>query len=154
MFDLLNHPKSTMDDLETCTGVAGKSLSKNAPEISLTRDMVLRVAKFLGDEEFLQPIVCSDPVNVSATAFGEQLSEQLARDGTKLFLIEFICFVCWNLQSPYLLGNCKRDSYHSLHFWNSSWYCYRNLKLVLSTSSFWHLSALCFWSDAYNKALN
>ncbi|XP_078148271.1 ATP-binding cassette A1 isoform X2 [Carex rostrata] len=81
VFDLLNHPKSTMDDLETCTGVAGKSLSKNAPEISLTRDMVLRVAKFLGDEEFLQPIVCSDPVNVSATAFGEQLSEQLARDG-------------------------------------------------------------------------
>lgn len=86
IYDLLNHPKSIIVDLETCSGMAGKSLSNNRPEISLTRDMVLRVGKFLGDEEFVQPIVCSDSVNVSDSVFGEQLSEQLARDGTSICL--------------------------------------------------------------------
>ncbi|KAJ4767254.1 ABC transporter A family member 1 [Rhynchospora pubera] len=81
LFDLSNHSKSILGDLETCIGVAGKSLSDNIAEISLTRDMVVVVGRFLGDEEFVQPIVCSDSVIVDDSTFGEQLSEQLARDG-------------------------------------------------------------------------
>jgi hypothetical protein len=83
IYDLAYHPKSHTDDLETCSGMAGKTLSKNILEVTLTRDMVLHVGKFLGDEEFVQQIVCSDPVTVNDSVFGEQLSEQLARDGMK-----------------------------------------------------------------------
>lgn len=55
---------------------------KSVAEISLTRDMIILIARTFGNEESINTIITSNPI--SDGVFGEQLSEQLLRDGTIL----------------------------------------------------------------------
>lgn len=82
LLDFPNHTRSILGDLETC--IVGSSLvsSKSVAEISLTRDMIILIARMFGNEESIKTIISSNPI--SDGVFGEQLSEQLLRDGTVL----------------------------------------------------------------------
>lgn len=80
---LLDFPSSTrgiLSDLEVCIGVGGTTSSNNLSEISLTREMIILAARMLGNEESILTLVSSKPITDGA--FGEQLSEQLIRDGS------------------------------------------------------------------------
>lgn len=80
LLDFPNHTRSILGDLETC--IVGSSLvsSKSVAEISLTRDMIILIARMFRNEESIKTIISSIPI--SDGVFGEQLSEQLFRDGS------------------------------------------------------------------------
>lgn len=48
-------------------------------EISLSQEMIILIGRWLGNEERVKTLVSSAPI--SDGVFGEQLSEQLVRDG-------------------------------------------------------------------------
>ncbi|KAG0464675.1 hypothetical protein HPP92_018839 [Vanilla planifolia] len=48
--------------------------------MSLTRDMIILIARNFGNEDSIQTIISSKPI--SDGVFGEQLAEQLIRDGS------------------------------------------------------------------------
>lgn len=82
--EVRNHPRSLLSDLETCIGateITPDSIS--AAEISLSRDLIARIARWLGNEEqvgaLLNSGVASDGI------LSEQLSDQLVRDGMDPF---------------------------------------------------------------------
>lgn len=82
LFDIPSHPRSILGDLEVCIG--GKdfiaSESTSVAEISLSKEIIVAVGQWLGNEERVHALVsaCAD---ASSGAIGEQLSEQLIRDG-------------------------------------------------------------------------
>lgn len=84
------HPRSILSDLEVCIGAVDSITSENASvaEISLSPEMIVMIGRWLGNEERISTLVSSTPV--SDGVFGEQLSEQLFRDGM-LFLAHFPC---------------------------------------------------------------
>ncbi|WJZ94126.1 hypothetical protein VitviT2T_013011 [Vitis vinifera] len=75
------HPRSILSDLEVCIGAVDSITSENASvaEISLSPEMIVMIGRWLGNEERISTLVSSTPV--SDGVFGEQLSEQLFRDG-------------------------------------------------------------------------
>lgn len=81
LFDIPSHPRSLLDDLEVCIGGIDSVASENpsAAEISLSKEMIIAVGRYLGNEERTKALVLSTPV--SDGIFGEQLSEQLVRHG-------------------------------------------------------------------------
>ncbi|XP_022766656.1 ABC transporter A family member 1 isoform X4 [Durio zibethinus] len=81
LFDIPSHPRSLLDDLEVCIGGIDSITSENASvaEISLSKEMIIVVGRWLGNEERIKTLISSRPV--SDGLFGEQLSEQLVRDG-------------------------------------------------------------------------
>ncbi|XP_059428864.1 ABC transporter A family member 1 isoform X1 [Corylus avellana] len=81
LFDIPSHPRSLLDDLEVCIGGIDSIASENASaaEISLSKEMIIAIGRYLGNEERTKALVLSTPV--SDGNFGEQLSEQLVRHG-------------------------------------------------------------------------
>lgn len=77
LFDIPCHPRGLLGDLEVCIGVISESAS--AAEISLSREMIGKIGEWLGNEERTETLLSS--VSVPDGFFGEQLAEQLIRDG-------------------------------------------------------------------------
>ncbi|KAK0597531.1 hypothetical protein LWI29_026223 [Acer saccharum] len=81
LFDIPSHPRSLLNDLEVCIGGIDIITSESASvaEISLSQEMIVKIGQWLGNEERIKTLVSStsDPDGV----FGEQLAEQLVRDG-------------------------------------------------------------------------
>lgn len=69
--------------------------SKSVAENSLTRDMIILIARMFGNEESINTIISSNPI--SDGVFGEQLSEQLLRDGTSLIRVSYFQFILTNI---------------------------------------------------------
>ncbi|KAL4325993.1 hypothetical protein GQ457_11G008730 [Hibiscus cannabinus] len=81
LFDIPSHPRSLLNDLEVCIGGIDSITSENASvaEISLSKEMIIVVGRWLGNEERVKTLISSRPI--ADGLFGEQLSEQLIRDG-------------------------------------------------------------------------
>lgn len=78
-FHMASPPRSILNDLEGCIGRADCSGAETVAEISLSNEMIVTIARWLGNEERVQTLVSAN--RDSRGAFGEQLSEQLLRDG-------------------------------------------------------------------------
>lgn len=92
------HPRSILTDLEVCIGGVDSITSENVSvsEISLSPEMIVMIGRWLGNEERISTLISSTPV--SDGVFGEQLSEQLFRDGMS-FLAHFhvlVCMLVWS----------------------------------------------------------
>ncbi|PRQ44758.1 putative ABC transporter, P-loop containing nucleoside triphosphate hydrolase [Rosa chinensis] len=76
-----SHPMSLLDGLEVCIGATDSIVAENASvaEISLSREMIIMIGRWLGNEERIKPLISSTPL--SDGVLGEQLFEQLDRDG-------------------------------------------------------------------------
>ncbi|KAG4214601.1 hypothetical protein ERO13_A01G131111v2 [Gossypium hirsutum] len=81
LFDIPSHPRSLLNDLEVCIGATDSITSGNASvaEISLSKEMIIVVGRWLGNEERVKTLISSR--SNSDGLFGEQLSEQLVREG-------------------------------------------------------------------------
>lgn len=79
LFDIPPHRRGLLGELEICIGGSDSVPSENASvaEISLSKEMMLIVGRWLGNEARVNALVSAP----SDGNFGEQLSEQLARDG-------------------------------------------------------------------------
>uniref|UniRef100_A0A803P6X4 ABC transporter domain-containing protein n=1 Tax=Cannabis sativa TaxID=3483 RepID=A0A803P6X4_CANSA len=75
------HSRSLLGDLEACIGRIDTITSENTSraEISLSREVISMIGRWLGNEERIQMLISSTPVPDGF--FGEQLCEQLVRDG-------------------------------------------------------------------------
>lgn len=83
LFDIPFHPRSIFSDLEVCIGGTDYITSENASvaEISLSQEMIIMIGCWLGNEERISTLLSSTAQPASVGVFGEQLSEQLVRDG-------------------------------------------------------------------------
>ncbi|XWS56284.1 hypothetical protein CRYUN_Cryun09bG0072800 [Craigia yunnanensis] len=81
LFDIPSNPRTLLDDLEVCIGGIDSITSEHASvaEISLSKEMIIVVGRWLGNGERIKSLISSRPI--SDGLFGEQLSEQLVRDG-------------------------------------------------------------------------
>lgn len=86
------HSKGILGDLEDCIGASSSVVSENASvtEISLSRENILVIGRWLGNEMRIRTLVNTTPV--SNGMFGEQLSEQLIRDGMCDLCVSFSYF--------------------------------------------------------------
>lgn len=88
-----SHRRSLLGDLETCIGAVDITLDKvSVAEISLSRDLIVMIARWLGNEERVGALVHSS--NASDGLLSEQLTDQLVRDGMGPFL--HLCFLFLN----------------------------------------------------------
>ncbi|XP_042053846.1 ABC transporter A family member 1-like isoform X2 [Salvia splendens] len=78
-FNMNSPPRSILNDLEGCIGRADSSAAETVAEISLSNETIVAIARWLGNEERVHTLVSAN--RDSRGAFGEQLSEQLLRDG-------------------------------------------------------------------------
>ncbi|XP_047959280.1 ABC transporter A family member 1 [Salvia hispanica] len=78
-FNMNSPPRSILNDLEGCIGRADSIAAETVAEISLSNEMIVAIAQWLGNEERVHTLVSAN--RDSRGAFGEQLSEQLLRDG-------------------------------------------------------------------------
>lgn len=103
LFDIPSHSRSLLGDFEICIGGTDSITSENASvaEISLSKEMIIRIARWLGNEERIRMLI--SPTPVPDGFFGEQLWEQLVRDGKTDFFHAVICFslnhLCNSLQT-------------------------------------------------------
>ncbi|BFG38061.1 hypothetical protein CerSpe_243350 [Prunus speciosa] len=76
-----SHPRSLLDGFEVCIGATDSIVAENASvaEISLSREMIIIIGRWLGNEERIKSLISSVPL--SDGVIGEQLAEQLVRDG-------------------------------------------------------------------------
>ncbi|XP_027350044.1 ABC transporter A family member 1 [Abrus precatorius] len=81
LLDVPSHPRSLLNDLEICIGGTDSITSGNTSiaEISLTREMIGLIGRWLDNEERVKTLISCTPVYDGASQ--EQLSEQLLRDG-------------------------------------------------------------------------
>ncbi|CAK7342616.1 unnamed protein product [Dovyalis caffra] len=95
LFDIPSHPRTLLDDLEVCIGRIDSIRSENASvtEISLSREMIILIGRWLGNEERVKTLISS--TRISDGVFGEQLSEQLVRDGNNPSGIPLPVFSEW-----------------------------------------------------------
>lgn len=78
-----------MNDIEVCIGAIEPITPENqsVSEITLSRQMLTIIGRWLGNEERIKTLVSS---STAPGVFGEQLTEKLFRDGTKsLFVFLF-----------------------------------------------------------------
>ncbi|XP_051151534.1 ABC transporter A family member 1 isoform X2 [Andrographis paniculata] len=78
-FDMPSHSRSILDNLEVCIGGVDGTSAEKAAEISLSREMIVTIGRWLGNVERVKTLVSADLDSYGA--FGEQFSEQLLRDG-------------------------------------------------------------------------
>nr|XP_043635410.1 ABC transporter A family member 1 [Erigeron canadensis] len=80
LFDFPSHPRSIFGDLEVCIRGDDSITSEDAlaTEISLSRDMIILIGRWLGNEESIRTLTNN---HGSGGSSNEQLTEQLARDG-------------------------------------------------------------------------
>ncbi|XP_057535190.1 ABC transporter A family member 1 isoform X2 [Amaranthus tricolor] len=75
-----SQPRSLLGDLETCIGAAYITPNDvSVAELSLSSDMIVMIARWLGNEERVEALVSSSMT--SDGFFSEQLSDQLLREG-------------------------------------------------------------------------
>ncbi|XP_068308937.1 ABC transporter A family member 1-like [Pyrus communis] len=76
-----SHQRCLLDGLEVCIGAIDSIVAENATaaEISLSRDMIIMIGRWLGNEERIKTLL--SPLPISDGVIGEQLIEQLVRDG-------------------------------------------------------------------------
>ncbi|KAL2320738.1 hypothetical protein Fmac_029707 [Flemingia macrophylla] len=81
LLDVPSHPRSLLNDLEICIGGTDSVTSGNTSiaEISLTREMIGLIGRWLDNEERVKTLISCTPVCDGGSQ--EQLSEQLSRDG-------------------------------------------------------------------------
>lgn len=81
LFDIAQ-PRSLLDDLEVCIGGMDSIAAENATvaEISLSKEMVMTVGHWLGNEERTRTLLTE--VHLSDGVVREHLSDQLFRAGT------------------------------------------------------------------------
>ncbi|KAH7855585.1 hypothetical protein Vadar_026504 [Vaccinium darrowii] len=81
LFDKPTHPRSLISDLEVCIGGSDCITSESASvaEISMSEEMIVVIGGWLGNQERVGTLVSS--ACDSARVYGEELSEQLVRDG-------------------------------------------------------------------------
>lgn len=113
LFDTPLHPRGLLSDLEVCIGGIDSitSASASVTEISLSKETILAIGKWLGNEERVQSLVHENATNASCG----DLDEQLFRDGTlcvfiimKLkfqgliihFVMVFVCVCVYRWYSP------------------------------------------------------
>lgn len=79
LFDIPLHPRGILSDLEVCIGGIDSITSANASvtEISLSKEMIVEIGKWLGNEESVQSLVHENEKSASSGG----LDEQLFRDG-------------------------------------------------------------------------
>ncbi|KAL0404903.1 UNVERIFIED_CONTAM: ABC transporter A family member 1 [Sesamum radiatum] len=78
-FDLPSHPRSIFSDLEVCIGGTDSTAADKVAEISLSKEIILAIGRWFGNVERVESLVSA--ASGSCGVFGEQLSEQLRRDG-------------------------------------------------------------------------
>ncbi|XP_073151159.1 ABC transporter A family member 1 isoform X3 [Henckelia pumila] len=78
-FDIPYHPRSLLTDLEGCIGGTESTTAATAAEISLSDEIIVTIGRWLGNVERVESLVSGDCG--SHGILGEQLSEQLLRDG-------------------------------------------------------------------------
>lgn len=78
-FHIPSPTRSILNDIEGCIGGADYSPAETVAEISLSNEMIVTIRQWLGNEERVQTLVSAN--RDSYGVFGEQLSEQLLRDG-------------------------------------------------------------------------
>lgn len=85
-----SHPRSLLDGLEVCIGATDSIVVENASvaEISLSQEMIIMIGRWLGNEERIKPLISSTPL--SDGMLGEQLFDQLVRDGMRKFTLKSI----------------------------------------------------------------
>ena len=94
LFDVPSHSRSLLGDFEICIGGIDSITSENASvaEISLSKEMITRIARWLGNEERIKMLI--SPTPVTDGFFGEQLCEQLVRDGERDFgMLFYFCYL-------------------------------------------------------------
>lgn len=81
LFDLPSHPRTLLNDLEVCIGGIDSitPVEASIAEISLSKEMIIIVGRWLGNEERIKTLISSR--TLLDGHFGEQLAEQLHRDG-------------------------------------------------------------------------
>ncbi|XP_010279593.1 PREDICTED: ABC transporter A family member 1 [Nelumbo nucifera] len=81
LFEVQCHSRSILSDLEVCIGAIDSITPENVSvaEISLSQEMIMIIGHWLGNEERIRALLSS--IHVTDSVFGEQLSEQLKRDG-------------------------------------------------------------------------
>lgn len=79
-FDFPSQPRSLLNDIEACIGPIEPITPENqsVTEISLSRQMLTAIGRWLGNEERIKALVSSP--STAPGVFGEQLREQLVRD--------------------------------------------------------------------------
>lgn len=79
LFDIPLHPRGLLSDLEVCIGGIDSitSASASVTEISLSKETILAIGKWLGNEERVQSLVHENATNASCG----DLDDQLFRDG-------------------------------------------------------------------------
>ena len=87
---LTSHPGSLPDDIEVCIGGIDSIASENASaaEISLSREMIITIGCWLGNEEQTKTLLSS--TRFSDGTFGEQLFKQLVRHG--MYMLIYILY--------------------------------------------------------------
>uniref|UniRef100_A0A0A0L146 ABC transporter domain-containing protein n=1 Tax=Cucumis sativus TaxID=3659 RepID=A0A0A0L146_CUCSA len=80
-FDFPSHSRSLLNDIEVCIGAIEPITPENqsVSEITLSRQMLTIIGRWLGNEERIKTLVSS---STAPGVFGEQLTEQLFRDGS------------------------------------------------------------------------
>ncbi|KAL3632486.1 Phospholipid-transporting ATPase abca1 [Castilleja foliolosa] len=78
-FDIPSQPRGILNDLEVCIGGIGSTSAEKAAEINLSSEILITIGRWLGNEERVENLI--SPNSDSCGVFGEQLSEQLLRDG-------------------------------------------------------------------------
>ncbi|XP_019232032.1 PREDICTED: ABC transporter A family member 1 [Nicotiana attenuata] len=81
LFDIRPHSRSILNDIEVCIGGTNSIASEDvsAAEISVSKEMIMAVGQWFGNEERVKALVSA--TDDSCKIFGDQLSEQLDRDG-------------------------------------------------------------------------
>lgn len=105
LFDVPSQPRSLLNDLEICIGGTDSMTSgdTSVAEISLTREMIGLIARWLGNEERVKALMSCALVYDGASQ--EQLSEQLFRDGMYEHYIENFESYC-----PYKISALRHES--------------------------------------------
>ncbi|KAG1338408.1 ABC transporter A family member 1 [Cocos nucifera] len=111
--DFPSHTKSILSDLEICIGGTETMQTDSVSEISLTREMIILIARMLGNEESIWKIVSSTPITDGV--FGEQLSEQLTRDGgipLKIFSEWWLAKEKFSLIDSFIISSFPGATFH------------------------------------------
>lgn len=89
LFDIRPHSRSILNDIEVCIGGTNSIASEDASaaEISLSKETIMAVGQWFGNEERVKALVSA--TDDSCKIFGDQLSEQLDRDGTSAYILKF-----------------------------------------------------------------
>lgn len=89
LFDTPLHPRGLLSDLEVCIGGSDSitSASASVTEISLSKEIIVAIGKWLGNEERVHSLVNENATNASCGG----LDEQLFRDGMVFPYYLFYC---------------------------------------------------------------